>query len=206
MGELGKIIEEININIYLYDKLIKEETLENYNKLAYFKQHIEYETKLIFIKSIIMLIGNFEYYTFFSEEKSWFNREAFVESYKEKDFQNYLNLFVNTNLFNDFLDEQKKLYLSKNSNNIDTYPTVEIISDVYYFNKILYNYQDLKYNYIIMDTSFNLSKILTKDIQEEVHILCKKLYLISDNIIASKLESELPTKKLDNHKNKKKSK
>ena len=203
MGELGKIIEEININIYLYDKLIKEETLENYNKLTYFKQHIEYETKLIFIKSIIMLIGNFEYYTFFSEEKSWFNREAFVESYKEKDFQNYLNLFVNTNLFNDFLDEQKKLYLSKNSNNIDTYPTVEIISDVYYFNKILYNYQDLKYNYIIMDTSFNLSKILTKDIQEEVHILCKKLYLINDNIIASKLESELPTKKLDNHKNKK---
>lgn len=206
MEELGKIIEEININIYLYDKLIKEETLENYNKLTYFKQHIEYETKLIFIKSIIMLIGNFEYYTFFSEEKSWFNREAFVESYKEKDFQNYLNLFVNTNLFNDFLDEQKKLYLSKNSNNIDTYPTVVIISDVYYFNKILYNYQDLKYNYIIMDTSFNLSKILTKDIQEEVHILCKKLYLISDNIIASKLESELPTKKLDNHKNKKKSK
>ena len=206
MEELGKIIEEINLNINLYDKLIKEETLENYNKLTYFKQHIEYETKLIFIKSIIMLIGNFEYYTFFSEEKSWFNREAFVESYKEKDFQNYLNLFVNTNLFNDFLDEQKKLYLSKNSNNIDTYPTVEIISDVYYFNKILYNYQDLKYNYIIMDTSFNLSKILTKDIQEEVHILCKKLYLISDNIIASKLESELPTKKLDNHKNKKKSK
>ena len=206
MEELGKIIEEINLNINLYDKLLKEETLENYNKLTYFKQHIEYETKLIFIKSIIMLIGNFEYYTFFSEEKSWFNREAFVESYKEKDFQNYLNLFVNTNLFNDFLDEQKKLYLSKNSNNIDTYPTVEITSDVYYFNKILYNYQDLKYNYIIMDTSFNLSKILTKDIQEEVHILCKKLYLISDNIIASKLESELPTKKLDNHKNKKKSK
>ena len=190
MEELGKIIEEINLNINLYDKLLKEETLENYNKLTYFKQLIEYETKLIFIKSIIMLIGNFEYYTFFSEEKSWFNREAFVESYKEKDFQNYLNLFVNTNLFNDFLDEQKKLYLSKNSNNIDTYPTVEIISDVYYFNKILYNYQDLKYNYIIMDTSFNLSKILTKDIQEEVHILCKKLYLISDNIIASKLESE----------------
>ena len=206
MGELGKIIEEINLNINLYDKLLKEETLENYNKLTYFKQHIEYETKLIFIKSIIMLIGNFEYYTFFSEEKSWFNREAFVESYKEKDFQNYLNLFVNTNLFNDFLDEQKKLYLSKNSNNIDTYPTVGIISDVYYFNKILYNYQDLKYNYTIMDTSFNLSKILTKDIQEEVHILWKKLYLISDNIIASKLESELPTKKLDNHKNKKKSK
>jgi len=60
MEELGKIIEEINLNINLYDKLLKEETLENYNKLTYFKQLIEYETKLIFIKSIIMLIGNFE--------------------------------------------------------------------------------------------------------------------------------------------------
>ena len=28
MGELGKIIEEINLNINLYDKLLKEETLE----------------------------------------------------------------------------------------------------------------------------------------------------------------------------------
>jgi len=28
MEELGKIIEEINLNINLYDKLLKEETLE----------------------------------------------------------------------------------------------------------------------------------------------------------------------------------
>ena len=73
---------------------------------------IEIETKKSFIKNIIMLIGDYNNYTFFfDEEKPLFNKEAFIESHKDKDFKNYLIQIINTNLFNIFLEKQKQFFL-----------------------------------------------------------------------------------------------
>ena len=72
LKELKNILKEINNNLSLYNLVNNDESIEKYSELNNFKQHIEYETKLCFIKSIIMLIGDFNDYTFFLEEKALF--------------------------------------------------------------------------------------------------------------------------------------
>ena len=109
LKELKNILKEINANLSLYNLVNNEELIEKYFELINFKQRIEYETKLCFIKSIIMLIGDFNDYTFYLEEKSLFNKESFIDAHKDKDFKNFLKMFVNTNLFKYFLEEEKVL-------------------------------------------------------------------------------------------------
>ena len=151
--ELKIIVKEINSNLNLYIKFNNQESKENYSKIVSFKQHIEFETKLIFIKSISMLIDGIDNYTFYTEEKALFNKEAFIEKHKDKDFRNFLSLFVNTNFFNDFIEEQKNIYFSEIKNICDDihmeknkYAKEEINLDIFYFNKIVRNFKEPKNN------------------------------------------------------------
>ena len=181
--ELKIISNEINSNLKLYNPPKEQENISNYEKLKLFKQKIEFDTKLVFIKSMIMLIGDFEDYTFFiEEEKPFFNKESYIEAHKEKDFKTFLNLLINTEMFNCFLEEQKLVYFhKKNDGNED----INIINNnkINYFNKIAENYSDLKYNQIIINNKNNLFNFVSLDIKLKAENLCKKIKLIKDDII-----------------------
>ena len=185
--ELKIIVKEINSNLNLYIKFNNQESKENYSKIVSFKQHIEFETKLIFIKSISMLIDGIDNYTFYTEEKALFNKEAFIEKHKDKDFRNFLCLFVNTNLFNDFIEEQKNIYFSEIKNFSDDihieknkYSKEEINLDIFYFNKIVRNFKEPKNNN--RNRALNLTNIITNDIEIKAENICKNLKLINETI------------------------
>ena len=189
LKELKNILKEVNANLALYNLTNNEESIEKYYELRYFKQQIEFETKLCFIKSIIILIGDFMDYTFFTEEKPLFNKEAFIDAHKEKDFKNFLIAFVNTNLFRDFLEDQKILFFSRAKNlndeiNVENniYIRNNINSEVYYFNKISENFQELKNNNHIMSTALNLSNIIKGDIKVKADNICNNLILIDNTL------------------------
>jgi len=190
LKELKIILKDLNSNSGLYKQQSKEESLENYMKLIMFKQNIVYLTKLNIGKGMIMLIGDLDDYILFHEEKILFNKEAFIESHKDKDFKNFVKMFINTNQFNDFLEEQKILYFSKDTNSNDEinnenkkYTTNIIYSNAYYFNKISENFKNLRNNFRIKNNSFNLSKIITKEIKIKAKKISKNLKLIDDSLM-----------------------
>ena len=193
LKELKLISKEINSNSNLYIKFINEESNENYKKLISFKQHIEFETKIIFMKCIHMLICDIDNYIFFTGEKPLFNKDAFIENHKDKDFRNFLSLFVTTNLFNDFLDEQKIIYFSQikifnddNHMEKNKYSKEKINLNIFYYNKISSNFKDIKNNNQIINTSLNLPNIITNDIKPKAETICKNLQLINETIFKSK--------------------
>ena len=186
LKELKIILKEIKSNLGLYNLVNNDEA--SYIKLRNFKQHIEYETKLCFIKSIIMLVGDFSDYTFFTEEKPLFNQESFIDSHKEKDFKNYLHMFVNTSIFNDFLEEQENLYFYKakvlnevsKENNI--YMKDNEFPEIYYYNKISIKFSDLINNHLLMNSTFNWNNTLKGEIQIKADKICNNLNLINSTI------------------------
>ena len=189
LKELKNILKEVNANLSLYNLANNEESIEKYFELRAFKQHIEFETKLCFIKSIIMLIGDFNDYTFFTEEKPLFSKEAFIDAHKDKDFKNFLNTFVNTNFFREFLEEQKILFFSRAKSpnddiNVENnlYIRNNINSEVYYFNRISENFQELKNNNHILNTALNLSNIIKGDIKTKADNICNNLILIDNTL------------------------
>ena len=204
LKELKLIFKEINSNLNIYTKYNNEESSENYSKLTVFKQHIEFETKLIFMKGIHMLLSDIDNFLFFTEEQVLFNKDSFIENHKDKDFKNFLSLFLNTNLFNDFLDEQKIIYFSQIKNDIEDiiigknkYLKEKINLDVFYYNRISKNFKDIKYNNNqTINTSLNLANIITNDIKAKAENICKNLQLINETketIIKSKNNNDNET-------------
>ena len=192
LKELKNILKEINTNLSLYNLVNNEELIEKYFELINFKQRIEYEAKLCFIKSIIMLIGEFNDYTFYLEEKSLFNKESFIDAHKDKDFKNFLNMFVNTNLFKYFLEEEKVLFFSREkylkddiSFGDNLYPKDIVYSEVYYFNKISERFHNLKNNNNIKTTSLDIFNIIKGDIKTKADKICNNLNLIDNTLIDS---------------------
>ena len=133
-----------------------------YKNLIFFRQNLEITTKFAFLKGIIMLIGDYNNYIFnIGEEEPLFNKEGFIEAHKDKDFKNYLNLFLSTNLFSNFLIKQKN---NDELNNIKYF--IKIISQ----NTDLLNNQQIKKN---VDTN--------PDIYSKAKNICSKLTLINNN-------------------------
>ena len=201
LKEIKLIFKEINSNFNLYIKYNNEESKENYSKLIAFKQNIEFETKLIFMKSINMLINDIDNYIYFTEEQFLFNKESFIENHKDKDFKNFLSLFVNTNLFNDFLNEQKNIYFTPIKNNNEDiiieknkYSKEKINLDVFYYNKISKSFKDIKHiNNQIIINSLNIANIIPIEIKPKVENICKNLQLINETIIKSKNSNDNET-------------
>ena len=180
--ELKGIINYIKTN---QEKMnINNKSIENdqnfYKNLIFFRQNLEIMTKSAFLKSMIMLIGDYNNYTFYiDEEKPLFNKEDFIESHKDKDFKNYLNMFLNTNLFNDFLNDQKKLFINDKNSTIQSNTNNRELNNIKYFIKFILQNQGLLNNHQIKkNTSIN---IITPDIYSKAKNICSKLALINNN-------------------------
>jgi hypothetical protein len=76
---------------------------------------VDMEIRLIFIKTMILLIGDYNNYTFYTNDDDMplFNKEAFIESHKDKKTKLFLEQMTKTQLFNQFLLNERKLYFCK---------------------------------------------------------------------------------------------
>ena len=190
--ELKTIIYNIKINQEKINNRNNNNNLENnenyYKDLTIFRQKLEIWTKSAFINTIIMLIGDYNNYTFYlDEEKPLFNNEAFIESHKDKDFKNYLNLFVNTDLFTNFLTNQKKLFIMDKTNYDSKVINSKELKYAIYFIKFILQYPDLINN---QQKKKNLiTNVLTSDINSKAKALCAKITLINNNSNTNKKEN-----------------
>ena len=205
MKELKKILNYIKSNQDFLNQITKNDNdLNVYKKLIEFKKNIEIETKQAFIKSIIMLIGDYNNYAYYvEEEKPLFNKEAFIESRKDKDFKNYLSQMVNNELFNSFLENQKNYFLidkdiqkenveDKNNINDINKNKVKNFDDIKYFIKFISKNQELLNNQQIIKNT-NLNK-MSQEIYSKAETICNKLTLINN----SKIKDNSKNKKNEN--------
>ena len=181
---ITKELKNIFKNIKLNQDLFKDQNnidLKFYNKYCNFLQNLEINIKLIFIKSLIMLIGDYNNYTFFiEEEKTLFNREAFIESYKEKDFKNYLNQIIKTDFFKNFLEKQRQIYIYEKKKINEKEEDNEIKNNnLIFFSKFLSKYPELINNQQLRKNS-NINKI-NPDIESKIKLICSKLTLINNS-------------------------
>ena len=146
------------INKFLISELKKMEIEKNKNK----KNEIELdmEIRLIFLKVMIILIGDYNNYIFYTndDDMTLFNKEAFIEAHKDKQMKLFLEQVIKTQLFKQFLFNEKQLYLNDKNVNIKKLNSKE--SNEIYFDD---NY-DINY---CIDTSY--FKILVERYPELVN-------------------------------------
>ena len=138
-----------------------------------------------------MLIGDYNNYTFFIEgEKPLFNKEAFIESHKEKEFKYFLSQLIKTKLFEEFLENEKKIYfmkkiIKKENETNEIQNDVSINNKKYYdtsfFKKISYDFPDLINNYQIKKNSDSISSIMKKDTYFKAKTICAKFKIINES-------------------------
>lgn len=115
-------------------------------------EEIDTKLRMIFLKAIIMLIGDYNNFLFYTEDEiPLFNKEAFVQSHKDKNSQLFLGEMVKTQIFNQFLLNEKLLYIK----------TKNKLKDITHNNK---NWNDKnlekkdgkdnQINYELVDTSY----------------------------------------------------
>ena len=172
-----KINEEENI---IYKNSINYD-FKFYSKLSLFKQNLEYLTKLAFIKTLLILIGDYNNYTFYIEgEKPLFNKDSFIEAHKDKEFKYFLNQFINISLFHQFLENEKKIFFRdktegcSNQHNLIT----NKYYDTSYFTKISSKFSVLINNYQIRNNKNGLSNIINSNIYLKAKILSNQMTLI----------------------------
>ena len=154
------IINELKLNTFpegvykfLESELKKKKLFlqKNRNKNNINENEIDMEIRLIFIKAMLILIGNYNNYTFYTKDDNMtlFNKEAFIESHKDEKMKLFLGQMVKTQIFNQFLLNEKQLYLydkNLNDKNIlaDNFDINDCV-DTSYFKKIGEKFK----NYII---------------------------------------------------------
>lgn len=111
---------------------------------------IDMEIRLVFIKTMILLIGDYNNYTFYTNDDDMplFNKEAFTESLKEKKTKLFLEQMTKTQLFNQFLLNERKLYFNNKNKNINKNNS---------YSKLVYEDNDENENFDInnyIDTSY----------------------------------------------------
>ena len=75
-------------------------------------EEIDIKLRTIFLKAMIMLIGDYNNFLFYTEDEiPLFNKESFVQSHKDKNSQLFLGEMVKTQIFNQFLLNEKQLYI-----------------------------------------------------------------------------------------------
>ena len=99
------------INKFLETELKKKKILLEKNKIN--EIELDMNIRLIFIKAMSLLIGDYNNYTFYTNDDNipLFNKEAFIESQKEKKMKLFLEQMIKTQLFKQFLVNEKQLYL-----------------------------------------------------------------------------------------------
>ena len=122
---------------------------------------IDNQIRTVFLKSMIMLMGDYNNFIFYTKDEiPLFSKDAFVQSHKEKSSQFFLYEMVKTQIFNQFLLNEKQLstligaHKLNNTNIFD-----EELIDTSYFKKLITKYQDLVNSEKIRNRALSSKKI-----------------------------------------------
>ena len=150
-----------------------EKELKDIKKQIKSSKEMDKQIRLVFLKAMIMLIGDYNNFIFYTEdEMPIFNKAAFVESHKDKTSQFFLNEMVKTQIFNQFLLNEKQLRtkinfkLKKISNNTNHLNNAEQqnennyeLNDTSYFKKLISQNQNLLNSEKIRSRAFSSKKV-----------------------------------------------
>ena len=150
-----------------------EKELKDIKKQVKSSKEMDKQIRLVFLKAMIMLIGDYNNFIFYTEdEMPIFNKAAFVESHKDKTSQFFLNEMVKTQIFNQFLLNEKQLHtkinfkLKKISNNVNHINNAEQqnennyeLNDTSYFKTLISQNQNLLNSEKIRSRAFSTKKV-----------------------------------------------
>ena len=146
-----EIIHEFKLNFlpekienFLFIELKKLKIIMDSHKMN--DTELDMEIRLVFLKAMICLIGDYNNYTVYKNDDDMplFNYEAFIESHKEKQLKLFLSQMTKTQLFNQFLLNERQIYFYNNKNNIiDENFDINICVDTSYFKKMIQKYPEL---------------------------------------------------------------
>ena len=164
-----------------------EKELKEIKKQKKSSKEIDKLIRDVFLMSMIMLMGDYNNFIFYTEDEiPLFNQDAFVQSHKDKTSQYFLSEMVKTQIFNQFLLNEKQLHtknknkLKKIANNnhmtdisITNSINYELI-DTSHFKKMIAKNQNLLNSEKIRNRAFSTKKVKkvkkTKDTNEEIDI------------------------------------
>ena len=137
---------------------------------------IDKQIRIVFLKSMIMLMGDYNNFIFYTKDEiPLFSKDAFVQSHKEKSSQLFLSEMVKTQIFNQFLLNEKQLstligFRKINNSNIFD----EELVDTSYFKQLIAKYQNLVNSEKIRNRAFSTKKIKkikkNKNVSEDINI------------------------------------
>ena len=164
------IIHEFKLNFlpekiekFMANELKQLKILMESNKMN--DKKLDMDIRLVFAKTMTLLIGDYNNYTFYknNDDMPLFNKEAFIESHKDKQIKLFYNKMTKTQLFNQFLLNESKIYfynINKNNinieNNTDENFDINNCIDTTYFKKMIEKYPELINNETIRKSSLNL--------------------------------------------------
>ena len=129
-------------------------------ELKYIKKQIKDENEIdkeirnVFLKSMIMLMGDYNNFIFYTEDEiPLFSKDAFIQSHKEKSSQCFLFEMTRTQIFNQFLLNEKLIHTKTKISN-----EFEII-DTSYFKRLIAKNQNLVNSEKIRNRAFSTKKI-----------------------------------------------
>ena len=166
--KLNKMPEKINN--FLLSELKKKEIIIEKKKNIINENEMDMEIRLIFLKAMLLFLGDYNNYIFYTDDDNMalFNKEAFIESHKDKDMKLFLEQMLKTQLFKQFLQNEKLIYLSEKNINKNKKKSLEKDElcldnnyeqnnyfDTSYFKKLIEKYPEFINNYKERKSSFD---------------------------------------------------
>ena len=154
-----EIFKEFNLPI-ISSKIREyiEKELKNIKKQIKNSKEIDKQIRLVFLKSMIMLIGDYNNFIFYTtDEIPLFNKVAFIESHKDKTSQYFLSEMIKTQIFSQFLLNEKLLRSKMSSKGQQKEYNYEIVDTSYFKRQISLN-QNLLNSEKIRSRAFSSKK------------------------------------------------
>ena len=165
-----------NVNKFLENELKKKKIFMDKNKNKLNEIELDMNIRLIFLKAMLLLLSDYNNYTFFTNDDNnpLFNKEAFIESHKDKKMKLFLGQMIKTQIFKQFLLNEKELYLlDKNGNYNNNNYNIDNLVDTSYFKKIAEKLKDFINDNIDKTkrrSSFDLNSfIVESDLESKNH-------------------------------------
>ena len=181
------------INDFLLNKLKKcKINLKKENEVK-----IDMDIRLIFIKAMILLIGDYNNYIFYTKDENspLFNKEAFIEAHKEKQSKLFLRQMINTQIFNQFIFNEKQSFLNdKNINNNDNIDIKNNYENISYFKKFIEKYPEYVNNKNLFNVNTDESHFNFKQSRNRSIVNSKKFKnknIFYNNFLNSQKENKL---------------
>lgn len=126
------------------------------------KDEVNKAFKNMFIKLMIILIGDYKNFTFVTdEEMPLFNKEAFLNSHTQKDMRTFLDEMTETQIFNQFLFNEKISFNHNITQSMDIKPN--LYSDSSYFLYMISKNPDLINTQQVRKRSSSSSKVSARN-------------------------------------------